>query len=104
MILDVVGSNPTGRPTRNLSRSAHAERSWGTVMDNGLLAATVTPIATAASTASVAIVGILVNNKRFDSLERKLEKLDTSVEMMNGTTRELDKRLSKIEDRMFNRS
>ena len=68
-------------------------------MDPNLL----TAIVTTAGTTLVAVTALILNNKRFESIERKLEKIDASLEMLNGTTKELDKRLSIIEDRMFNR-
>lgn len=73
-------------------------------MDQSLTAAIVTSIVSSGSTAGVAIVALIINNKRFDSVERKMEKIDTSLEMLNGTTKELDKRLSIIEDRILNRN
>ena len=83
-------------------------------MDSNLLATIVTSVTTAGSTAGVAIVALLLNNRRvgalektmekgFDKMDHRFEKLETAVEMLNGTTKELDKRLSIIEDRMFNR-
>ncbi len=47
-------------------------------MDNNLLAAIVRSIATAASTSGAVITALVLQNKRIDRLETKLDKIDGS--------------------------
>jgi hypothetical protein len=70
-------------------------------MDSSLLAAIVTSVTSAGSTAGVAITALYMQSKRLDRIESKLDKLDTSLEMLTGSLHEVDKRLSVVEDRMI---
>jgi hypothetical protein len=83
-------------------------------MDSALIAAIVTSLATAGSTAGVAVVAILTQNRRIDRLEKKFDDLEaivrggfegvnTKIELLTGAMHELDKRLGIVEDRMFGR-
>ena len=72
-------------------------------MDNSLLAAIVTSVCTAGSTAGVAITALVLNNKRFDRIDARLDKIDSGLEILTGLLHELDKRLSIVEDRILNR-
>ena len=73
-------------------------------MDSNLLIAIVTSICTAGSTAGVAIVALMLSNKRIDRLEAAVDRLTVSVdsrlELLTGAMHDLDKRLSVIEDRV----
>jgi hypothetical protein len=73
------------------------------VVDSNLLTAIVTSVCTAGSTAGVAITALLVQSKRMDRVEGKLDKIDLTLEMLTGAMHELDKRVSVIEDRIFRR-
>lgn len=72
-------------------------------MDNNLLVAIVTSVSTAASTSGVAITALVLSNKRMDRIEARLEKIEAALDMLTGALHELDKRVSIIEDRIFNR-
>ena len=73
-------------------------------MDSNLLIAIVTSICTAGSTAGVAIVALMLSNKRIDRLEAAVDRLTVSVEarldLLSGTISNFDKRLSVIQDRV----
>lgn len=69
-------------------------------MDSNLATAIVTSIATAGSSAGVAITALVLQNKRIDRVEGKLDKIETALEMLTGALHELDKRLSILEDRL----
>jgi tetrahydromethanopterin S-methyltransferase subunit G len=56
------------------------------VTDN-VLAAIITSIATAASTAGVAITALVLNNKRFDLIEKRLDSIERRID---GFDRKLD--------------
>jgi hypothetical protein len=58
-------------------------------MDQNLLVDIVTSITTAASTAGVAITALVLNNKRFDLMERRLDKIETKLESIDGRLGEL---------------
>jgi len=68
-------------------------------MDSNIIVAVVTSVATAGSTAGVAITALVLSNKRADRIEAGLDKLSTSMEMLTGALHELDKRVGIIEDR-----
>jgi len=76
-------------------------------MDSNLVVAIVTSVCTAGSTAGVAIVALMLSNKRIDRLEAGLDKLnsrfdgmDSRFELLIGAIHDLDKHLSIIEDRV----
>ncbi len=73
-------------------------------MDSNLLIAIVTSICTAGSTAGVAIVALMLSNKRIDRLEAAIDRLAVSaaarLELVTGAMHDLDKRLSVIGDRV----
>jgi hypothetical protein len=73
-------------------------------MDSNLLIPIVTSICTAGSTAGVAIVALMLSNKRIDRLEAAIDRLAVSaaarLELVTGAMHDLDKRLSVIGDRV----
>jgi hypothetical protein len=73
-------------------------------MDSNLVVAIVTSVCTAGSTAGVAIVALMLSNKRMDRIEAALDRMTASVdsrlEMLTGSMHDIDKRLSIIEDRV----
>lgn len=53
-------------------------------MDSSVLVAIVTSITTAGSTAGVAITALVLNNKRFDLIEKRLAKIETKLESIDA--------------------
>ena len=67
-------------------------------MDANLLSAIVTSIATAGSTAGVAITAIVLNNKRFESLERRLESIERDLKEFFKAEAEHDREIARLKD------
>jgi len=73
-------------------------------MDYNSVVAIVTSVCTASSTAGVAITALVLSNKRFDRVETAIGGLTNSVnsrlKLLTGALRDIDKRLSIIQDRV----
>lgn len=65
-------------------------------MDPNLLAAVVTSISTAAATAGVAITALVLNNKRFDLIERRLDKIEARLDAIEARLNEMTVDIAKL--------
>ena len=68
-------------------------------MDSNILVAVITSVTSAASTTGVAITAIILNNKRFEVMERRIESIETKLDMIIGKANDIDTRLAVLEDR-----
>lgn len=69
-------------------------------MDSNLLVAIVTSVCTSGSTAGVAIVALILSNKRIDGLEAALDRhtasVDARLDILTEAMHDLDRRLSVL--------
>jgi hypothetical protein len=68
------------------------------VTDN-VLAAIITSIATAASTAGVAITALVLNNKRFDLIEKRLDAIERKLELIQSDLKQFYKDIALLRAR-----
>lgn len=66
-------------------------------MDTNILVAVITSVTSAASTSGVAITAILLNNKRFDLTDKRLDRMESSFE---SRLDRIDAKLESIDTRL----
>jgi hypothetical protein len=66
------------------------------VIDTNILVAVITSVTSAASTAGVAITAIVINNKRFELLEKRLDKIETKLEGIDTRLNEITLDIAKL--------
>ena len=65
-------------------------------MDTNILIAVITSVTSASATAGVAITALVLNNKRFDLIERRLDKIEGKLEAIDTRLNEMTLDIAKL--------
>lgn len=68
-------------------------------MTDNIIVAIITSVATAASTAGVAITALVLNNKRFDLIEKRLDAIERRLELIEGDLKHFYKGIAQLRAR-----
>jgi hypothetical protein len=66
------------------------------MIEANVLAAVITSVTSAGATAGVAITALVLNNKRFDLIERRLDKIETKLESIDTRLNEITVDIAKL--------